>query len=286
MCSAPWYSNTRRRSRRRDTTARYPTKSAVRSMPSTSQNAREEPSASLKRLVTVTGTTKKRPTASPSPPAIAPAHVAREISGSPSSTRAPAEMANALKPIASEAASATTPRITGRRSRRWRRARETSGAVVIAISPSAVEPRAAVAPVAPCADGGAPPTGAADAGLRTATAHVETPRIITPSSTACPPTGASRCAMGAPSGRRVCSVTGGRRVLPLALGGAALEALHATAGVDQLLLARVERVAVGADLHVDPALGRARRELVAARAAHVSLDVLRVDFGLHRPSSV
>ena len=44
------------------------------------------------------------------------------------------------------------------------------------------------------------------AGARTATAHVETPRIITPSSTACPPSAASReatsgGAVGASSGR-------------------------------------------------------------------------------------
>ena len=72
------------------------------------------------------------------------------------------------------------------------------------------------------------------------------------------------------------------RAAAAALGGAALEALDATAGVDQLLPARVERVAVGADLDVDLGLGRARRELVAARAADVGLDVFRMDFGLHR----
>ena len=38
--------------------------------------------------------------------------------------------------------------------------------------------------------------------MRTATAQVETPRIITPSSTAWPPTGASRLATSAPSGMR------------------------------------------------------------------------------------
>ena len=53
---------------------------------------------------------------------------------------------------------------------RWRFAQETSGSEVTSISPS---------------------------GLRTATAQVETPRIITPSSTAWPPTGASRLATGA-----------------------------------------------------------------------------------------
>src|SRR3954449_4026644 len=62
---------------------------------------------------------------------------------------------------------------------------------------------------------------------------------------------------------------------------AAAEALHPAAGVHELLLARVERVAVRADLDVDLRLGRARRELVAARAAHVGFDVLGVDVGLH-----
>ena len=60
-------------------------------------------------------------------------------------------------------------------------------------------------------------------------------------------------------------------------GLAALEALDAAAGVDELLPARVERVAVGADLDVDLGLGRARRELVAAGAADVGLDVLGMD---------
>ena len=55
----------------------------------------------------------------------------------------------------------------------------------------------------------------------------------------------------------------------LVLGGAALEALDAAAGVDQLLLARVERVALGAELDVQVGLGRAGVELVPARAVHV-----------------
>src|SRR5918999_5938419 len=73
----------------------------------------------------------------------------------------------------------------------------------------------------------------------------------------------------------------------LAAAGArrtAAEALHAAAGVDQLLAARVERVAVRADLDVQLRLGGARPELVAARAAHVRRSVLGVDLGLHRPS--
>jgi len=65
------------------------------------------------------------------------------------------------------------------------------------------------------------------------------------------------------------------------LRGAALEALDTTAGVHQLLAARVERVAVRADLDVELGLRRARRELVAARAPHASLDVLGMNRFLH-----
>ena len=104
-------------------------------------------------------------------------------------------------------------------------------------------------------------------GVRTATAQTETPRIITPSSTACPPTGASRLATRAPSGMRSGSAplrggprlparepTSGLTALPPGLGvlrGAALEALDPATGVDQLLLAGVERVALGAELDVE-----------------------------------
>ena len=58
---------------------------------------------------------------------------------------------------------------------------------------------------------------------------------------------------------------------------AALEALHPATRVHQLLLARVERVAGGADLDVQVRLRRARVELVAAGAAHVRQDVLGMD---------
>ena len=66
----------------------------------------------------------------------------------------------------------------------------------------------------------------------------------------------------------------------------ALEALDPTAGVHELLLARVERVAVGADLDVELGLRRAGRELVAARARDVREDVLGMDVGLHRPARI
>ena len=64
-------------------------------------------------------------------------------------------------------------------------------------------------------------------------------------------------------------------------GLTATESLDSATGVHQLLLARVERVAVRADLDVDICLRGASRELVPTRAAHVSLYVFRVDLGLH-----
>src|SRR4029450_8054739 len=58
------------------------------------------------------------------------------------------------------------------------------------------------------------------------------------------------------------------------------------AGVDELLLARVERVTRRADLDVELGLGRSRRELVPAGAGHVGDDVLGVDVGLHRDARI
>src|SRR5262245_7775353 len=66
----------------------------------------------------------------------------------------------------------------------------------------------------------------------------------------------------------------------------ALEALHPAARVDQLLLARVKRMAFGADLDVEVLLRRARPELVAARARHVGENVVGVDVGLHRRARI
>jgi hypothetical protein len=66
-----------------------------------------------------------------------------------------------------------------------------------------------------------------------------------------------------------------------ALGHSPLEALDATAGVDQLLPAGIERMAGGTDLNVDFGLGRAGRELVAAGAADVSFYILGMYTGLH-----
>ena len=66
------------------------------------------------------------------------------------------------------------------------------------------------------------------------------------------------------------------------LGSATLEALDAAAGIDKLLLAGVERMALGADLDVDLRLRRAGHEVVPARAGDVGLDVVGVNVGLHR----
>src|SRR3954464_9871468 len=104
-------------------------------------------------------------------------------------------------------------------------------------------------------------------GGRTATAQLDGPRIITPSRTAWPPIAAL------PRSLRLLRLPGPR--------GPALEALDAAAGVHQLLLARVERVAVGADLDVQLGLGGARLERVPARARDRRELVLGVNVSLH-----
>src|SRR4029453_2417043 len=67
---------------------------------------------------------------------------------------------------------------------------------------------------------------------------------------------------------------------------AALEALHSTARVYELLLPRVERMALGADLDVELLLRRARPELVAARTRDVREDVVGMDVGFHRRARI
>src|SRR5205085_2467261 len=62
----------------------------------------------------------------------------------------------------------------------------------------------------------------------------------------------------------------------------ALEALDPSAGVHELLLARVEGVALGADLDVQLRLGRADLERVPAGARHRRQHVIGMDTGLHR----
>jgi hypothetical protein len=60
-------------------------------------------------------------------------------------------------------------------------------------------------------------------------------------------------------------------------GLATLESLDATAGVDKLLFAGVERVALRAELDMQIVFRRPRVELVAARAVHVGEGVIGVD---------
>src|SRR4051812_31170646 len=67
------------------------------------------------------------------------------------------------------------------------------------------------------------------------------------------------------------------------LSEARLEARHPATGVEDLLLARVERVAGRAHVGVDVAAlrGAARGEAVATAAGHLSDGILRVNVGLH-----
>src|SRR5436305_13309209 len=114
--------------------------------------------------------------------------------------------------MARDSPSAITPRMIGSRKRRWRAIAESIDFETWAMSPE---------------------------GVRTATAQFPGPRIITPSRTACPPT-VDAIALAVARGAL-------RALGPLE---PLLEALEASARVDELLLARVERVAVRADLDV------------------------------------
>ena len=66
------------------------------------------------------------------------------------------------------------------------------------------------------------------------------------------------------------------------LGVLAAETFDATGGVHELLLARKERMAIGADFYVDVALvGRTSAETVAARAHDANLVVSGMNGCLH-----
>src|SRR6476620_657549 len=136
-----------------------------------------------------------------------------------------------------------TPRMIGRRSTRWRAICESIDRETWAISPL---------------------------GVRTATAQFPGPRIITPSRTACPPT---VDAMGPLAATAALGALGTLEAL--------LEALDTPTAVHELLLTRVERVAVRAHLDVQLRLGRPRLECVPARARHRLKDVLGMDVGFH-----
>ena len=89
----------------------------------------------------------------------------------------------------------------------------------------------------------------------------------------------------APPGRPCSGARAGRStataLLLLGLRGPALEALDAATGVDELLLARVEGVALRAELDAQRWDGRTGRELVPAGTVHLALDVIGVNVGLH-----
>src|SRR5829696_8285863 len=250
--------------------------------------------SSWKMFVRPAGSRKKSATAKASANTIVPAHMPPPISclspSSPGATCALAEMPSALKPILSDSPSAATPRMIGSRRSRCRFVHETSGSEVTSMSP-----------FAPSFESAPPAASCSAEGLRTATAQVETPRIITPSSTAWPPIGASLAATGLPSG--IGPAWGSAPFCPppsallsdsgrisrsrpgslaaLALGGPLPEPLHTPAGIDELLLAGVEGVALRADLHVQLGPGGARVELVPAGTVDVREHVFGMDLRLH-----
>ena len=60
-----------------------------------------------------------------------------------------------------------------------------------------------------------------------------------------------------------------------------VEAINPSTGVNQLLLAGIERVALGADLNTNVLLGRTGRKDIAAGTADSGLFVLGMDIFLH-----
>jgi len=68
----------------------------------------------------------------------------------------------------------------------------------------------------------------------------------------------------------------------LSSGGVALtEFIDASASVNHLLLAGIERMAIGAHLKIQVVAGRASLELIAAAANYVDLFVLRMNASFH-----
>src|SRR2546423_1249215 len=65
------------------------------------------------------------------------------------------------------------------------------------------------------------------------------------------------------------------------LGHALLEFIHAPGGIDELLLAGIERMADVANTHQDDGLGRASLDHVAASAADFGVLIFRMDFSFH-----
>src|SRR5918992_1505977 len=186
----------------------------------------------------------------------------RSLSCSSSSREWLAEIIKALIPIASDSPRTRQPRSKGRLSQGYRSAARGSGNRSTAIDSS---------------------------GRRHATDQDAGPRIMTPSRTACPPIegrlGSASALTPVGSGRLGCGGLrlrrGGRRTVTRVL---ALEAFDPAPGVDQLLLARVEGMALVAQLDVQLGLDRPGRERVPARTRHPRLHVVGMNSLLHRAS--
>src|SRR5581483_6051822 len=242
LCSAAWYWKTRFKSGSSEISPRYPTRRAMRMAPSTTANhVPLTGSASVMNPGVSLNSASAKPIAITNAKMSAPRESSVSIvPSSPSSCAAYcAEIESARNPIASDSPSAITPRTIGSRQSRWRAIGEEIDCETCAMSPR---------------------------GVRTATAQLPGPRIITPSRTAWPPTFAIGPELGAL--RALCALE------------PALEPLDAAARVHQLLLAGVERVALRADVDVQLGLRRAGLERVPARARHRGDDVLGMNAGL------
>ena len=116
LCSAPWYSNTRRRSRRRRE------RQQVAEEDPRAQQALDEPEEErgvelvLDQRRDADRDQEEQADREQIDDTIVPAHMPLEISCSSSGSWALAEMPSALKPTLIDSPSAMTPRMTGRRS--------------------------------------------------------------------------------------------------------------------------------------------------------------------------
>ena len=160
LCSAPWYSYTRRRSGTRPSVAMYPIIMAMRMTPSMALSPSPPPEPGSHPASTP-GTTKNSASISTTPTTVNARSMNPGLdaatSGPPSSDCSAAH-SMAFTPRRMDSTSPITPRTTG--TDRHRVPHVGTGPVFDTISPD---------------------------GVRTATAHVDAPRISTPPKTACPP---------------------------------------------------------------------------------------------------
>src|SRR5438552_5387128 len=153
-------------------------------------------------------------------------------------------------PMVSDSARTLTPRMNGIRTHGWSAGYHGRRWTSVEISPS---------------------------GSRTASAQRCGPRIMTPSTRAWPPMDGRPCPPAA-GAWPLTSRSDAGRAAPVLL----LEALHPASGVHELLLARVEGMALRADLDLQVCLRRPGLKRVPARAPDVRQYVVGMDPGLHR----